>query len=57
MDNNIVDVNVKTTDDTFTIYRCGIFNESSKKLNRAEASILYIELHKWLFPDELKEKE
>ena len=57
MGNNIIDVNIKTTDDTFTIYGCGIFNESSKKLNRAEASILYIELHKWLFPDELKEKE
>lgn len=49
---NIVELNVKTTEDRFTIYGCGKFHETSKVLDRAEASLLYIELHKWLFTKE-----
>jgi hypothetical protein len=47
-ENNVIEMNTKTTKDTFTIYGCGIFSETKKVLNKAEASLLYIELHKWL---------
>jgi hypothetical protein len=39
------------TKDRFIINGCGKFSESRKSLTRAEASYLYLELHKWLFPE------
>ena len=36
--------------DKFIINGCGKFNEERKSLTKAEASYLYIELHRWLFP-------
>ncbi len=36
------------TKDKFIINGCGKFNESRKSLSKAEASYLYLELHKWL---------
>ena len=45
---NILEMNTKATKDAFIIYGCAIFKETKKVLNKAEASLLYIELHKWL---------
>lgn len=47
----IIDIQTSSTTETFTIYRCGTFHETKKILSRAEASVLYIELHKWLSED------
>ena len=52
--NQYLDINNTTTSDTFTINRCGKFSETSKTLTRAEAALLYVELHKWLFPEEIE---
>lgn len=35
--------------DEFTIYGCGKFSSEKKILDKAEAALLYIELHKFLF--------
>ncbi len=45
---DIIHLHTKSTKDTFTIYGCGKFQETSKTLSKAEASLLYIELHKFL---------
>lgn len=37
--------------DTFIINGCGKFHEEKKSLTRAEASFLYLELHKWLLDE------
>jgi hypothetical protein len=50
-ESNIIEMSTRATKDTFTIYGCGIFKETKKVLNKAEASLLYIELHKWLTTD------
>lgn len=45
-----INIHTSFNKEIFTIYGCGKFQESKKNLTKAEASILYIELHKWLFP-------
>jgi hypothetical protein len=39
----------KITKDKITIYGCGTFGEASLVLNKIEAALLYVELHKFLF--------
>jgi hypothetical protein len=43
-----IHLSVSKTKETFTINGCGKFSEEKKHLTRTEASLLYIELHKWL---------
>ncbi len=38
----------KITKENITIYGCGKFNEEKLVLDKTEASLLYIELHKFL---------
>lgn len=49
MDKKYIESSSTKKADTFTINGCGLFQESQKHLTKAEASLLYIELHKWLF--------
>ena len=51
MENNILNIKTDSNKDSFTIYDCGKFNETKKVLTKAEAALLYVELHKWLFND------
>lgn len=51
MENNILNIHTSSDKNSFTIYSCGKFNETKKVLTKAEAALLYIELHKWLFND------
>ena len=53
--NDIIYLPINTNKDSFTIGACGKFKAEKKVLNKAEASYLYLELHKWLFND-LKSK-
>ena len=46
----------KIEKDNITIYGCGKFRESKLNLNKIEASLLYIELHKFLFPEQKSDK-
>ena len=41
-------LSTESTKETFTINGCGKFAESKLHLNKTEASLLYIELYKWL---------
>lgn len=43
-----VDLVTTHTDDTFTIHGAGQFDHEEKILNKAEALLLYVELHNWL---------
>ncbi len=47
-------LNIHTTHnkETFTIHGCGTFSETKKVLSKSEAAMLYVLLHKWLFPEE-----
>ena len=45
---------IKTTEDIFTIGACGKYKSEKKELSKTEATYLYLELHKWLFSEELK---
>ena len=45
----LLNITTSFNEDFFTIYGCGKFNETKKNLTKAEAALLYIELHKWLF--------
>lgn len=52
-DTKYINMSTTKTKDTFTINGCGKFNESKKHLSKAEASLLYVELHRWLFEENL----
>lgn len=56
MENKILYLSTDSNKDNFTIFGCGKFHESKKSLTKAEASLLYIELHKWLFNDKKIQK-
>jgi hypothetical protein len=43
-----VDLMTTSDDDAFTIHGCGQFDHEGKVLTKAEALLLYVELHKWL---------
>lgn len=46
-----INIKTKVNKDTITIYGCGKFSESSKTLNKTEATLLYVELFKFLNHD------
>lgn len=50
MENKTTYVDLMTTsdDDSFVINGCGQFDHEGKVLTKAEALLLYVELHKWL---------
>lgn len=43
-----VDLTTASTDETFTICGSGQFDHETKVLTKAEALLLYVELHNWL---------
>lgn len=47
-DKEYIHFSVTKNKEIFTINGCGKFSAEKKHLTRAEASLLYIELHKWL---------
>jgi len=53
MEEDFIYLPTSTTKTTFTIYGCGKFREEKRVLNRAEAALLYVELHKWLFQEQV----
>ena len=55
MEEDFIYLPTSTTKTTFTIYGCGKFREEKRVLNRAEAALLYVELHKWLFQEQVDE--
>ena len=50
----IIYLPIKTTEDIFTIGACGKYKSEKKELSKTEATYLYVELHKWLFSEELE---
>ncbi len=48
MKNKFIEMSTITTSDTFTINCCGKFDSEKTHLSRAEALLLYVELHNWL---------
>jgi hypothetical protein len=52
MEKEIIYLPIRTTKDTFTIGACGKFREDKKHLNKAEATLLYLKLHEWLFTED-----
>lgn len=52
MKKEIIYLPIHTTKDIFTIGACGKFNEEKKHLSKAEASLLYLKLHEWLFTED-----
>jgi hypothetical protein len=53
----LIYLSTSSTNDTFTIYGCGKFNEEKKILSHTEAILLYAKLHEWLIgEEEVKEK-
>lgn len=51
----LIHFHVKWNNNIFTIYGCGKFRNECKTLSKAEASLLYIELHKFLTQENDKE--
>ena len=48
---------VKVENDILTLYGIGKFNCESQTFNKVEAGLLYIELHKFLFPEIKDDKD
>jgi len=45
---DLINLHTSVKGDEFIIHGCGIFRETKKVLNKTEAALLYVELHKFL---------